>query len=358
MDKKDKILNIVYYGIIVGLFYLFVNYLLPIVMPFIIGFLIAMLLYRLFYRVTKRSIKKAEGAIALCIFYALVIVICSTIGVSLTNSLIEIFKNIPTAYNNSIKPLLDRINVLINTMNNEALANPLKRALEELGGILVSVSKSAVGVLTGILTKLPNLFIQITLVIITSFFVLLDYETIIGGIRSFLNEKTEGLYIEIEDYIRNNLAKVLKSYCAIFFLTFAELSLSLTVIGKPDPIFSAFFISFLDILPILGVGTVLIPWGIIDLIYGKFTGLWLLVIYLVITFVRQYVEPKLVGANLGLHALTSLVAMIVGLDLFGLVGMFGIPILLSFIVYHEDNIQNAKLTEKKKNGKKKNTAAD
>ena len=72
----------------------------------------------------------------------------------------------------------------------------------------------------------------------------------------------------------------------------------------------------------LGTGTVLVPWGAACLIIGKTrTGVYLLLLYLVIMVVRYIVEPKVVGSQLGLHPLLSLVAMFVGLRVFGVVGL-------------------------------------
>ena len=122
-------------------------------------------------------------------------------------------------------------------------------------------------------------------------------------------------------------------------LTFIELFIGLSIIGISNSGMWAAIISVLDILPVLGVGTVLIPWGISALITGKLLlGFGILLIYLVITVVRNIVEPRLVGTNLGLHPLATLMAMICGVRLFGAIGMFGLPLTLSFLVSHnKDN---------------------
>ena len=94
----------------------------------------------------------------------------------------------------------------------------------------------------------------------------------------------------------------------------------------------ALIIAFLDILPILGTGSVLIPWGIIAAINGDLTtAASVIFLYVVITIIRNVIEPKLVGKQVGLHPMLALAAMLIGLKFFGLLGMLGLPILLSFL---------------------------
>ena len=88
-----------------------------------------------------------------------------------------------------------------------------------------------------------------------------------------------------------------------------------------------------DLMPILGVGGILLPWGGIALILGNLKmGIGIIVLYLIIAAVRNSVEPRIVGKEIGLHPLATLVAMVVGLRLAGLVGMMMLPISLVAIV--------------------------
>ena len=87
-----------------------------------------------------------------------------------------------------------------------------------------------------------------------------------------------------------------------------------------------------DILPVLGTGGIMIPWGIISLIMGKWVlGLGLLALYLIITVIRNIIEPKIVGHQVGLHPVVTLLSMLAGLQLFGIIGLFGFPITLSLL---------------------------
>lgn len=88
----------------------------------------------------------------------------------------------------------------------------------------------------------------------------------------------------------------------------------------------------------LGTGGIIIPWAVISLIQGNiFLGCGLLILYIAITIIRNIVEPKIVGSQLGLHPVVTLASMFVGLQVFGGLGLFGMPITLSLLKHLNDN---------------------
>lgn len=94
----------------------------------------------------------------------------------------------------------------------------------------------------------------------------------------------------------------------------------------------ALVIAVLDILPVLGTGSVLIPWGIFAALNADFKmAAGVLILYLVITIIRNIIEPRLVGKQVGLHPVLTLAGMLLGLKFAGFAGMLGVPFLLAFI---------------------------
>jgi predicted PurR-regulated permease PerM len=105
-------------------------------------------------------------------------------------------------------------------------------------------------------------------------------------------------------------------------LTFSECFIGLSLIGIPYALVISLFIAVVYILPVLGTGTVLVPWSVVCLVMGKTTtGISLLALYLVIMVARYIVEPKIIGVQLGLHPLVALIAMYVGLKALGVAGL-------------------------------------
>ena len=121
-------------------------------------------------------------------------------------------------------------------------------------------------------------------------------------------------------------------------ITFVELSVGLTLIGVNRAILVALLIAIFDILPVLGTGGIMIPWVILSALGGDLPHAFaLLVLYVIITVIRNIIEPRIVGAQIGLHPVLTLMSMFVGNHLFGIVGLFGLPILLSLLRYLNDN---------------------
>jgi predicted PurR-regulated permease PerM len=126
---------------------------------------------------------------------------------------------------------------------------------------------------------------------------------------------------------------MIKAYAIIITITFCELGLGLSILTFLK-VYSGSYIfiiaaltAIIDIIPVLGTGTVLIPWALYNLISGNYSlAVGLLVIYACITVIRQIIEPKLVAAQLGIPAFLTIVSMFIGSQIFGVIGIFILPI--------------------------------
>ena len=116
--------------------------------------------------------------------------------------------------------------------------------------------------------------------------------------------------------------RYLRAYFFIFLLTFGELLLGFLLLRLNYAFWLAWVTALLDLLPVLGVGLVLLPFGIFELCTGQvLRGVGLLLLYAVITVVRQVVEPRWVGKSLGVHPLLLLFGIYAGLRIFGVAGL-------------------------------------
>jgi len=106
------------------------------------------------------------------------------------------------------------------------------------------------------------------------------------------------------------------------------------LLGIDNAILIALIIAILDLLPVLGTGTVLIPWGIINIILGNYLiGVALIILYVVILIIRNIIEPKIISKQVGLHPLITLLCIFIGLKLFGFIGIIFLP-LVTILVYN------------------------
>lgn len=110
------------------------------------------------------------------------------------------------------------------------------------------------------------------------------------------------------------------------------MSIGLSILKISNSILIAALIAIIDILPILGTGGILLPWAIISIITGNIgLAIGLVSLYLLILIIRQVLEPKIVGNQIGLHPIVTLICMFVGAQLLGFIGLFLLPILVTIL---------------------------
>ena len=127
----------------------------------------------------------------------------------------------------------------------------------------------------------------------------------------------------VKEYLVGAFARMVRAYLILLGITFGELAAGAFLFGVPHPATAAAVVALVDLLPVLGTGIVLIPWAAVALLQGEvFLGAGLAVLYGVIALVRNLLEPKILGRQMGLHPLAALVSIYVGGRLFGLLGLF------------------------------------
>lgn len=164
--------------------------------------------------------------------------------------------------------------------------------------------------------------------VISSFYFALDRERVGKFFSSLVPQTWRHHLPELRRSAGRAAAGYIKAYLIILLITFCELFIGFSVLRVDYAFLLAAVIAVIDILPVLGVGTVLIPWATIAFIERNMRlGFGLLILYGVIVIVRQFAEPKIVGGTLGIHPLLTLAAMYLGFRLFGVAGMIIGPIL-------------------------------
>lgn len=119
-----------------------------------------------------------------------------------------------------------------------------------------------------------------------------------------------------------------KSRVIIMLIVFGILSIGFLIINAPKPYLLAFLIALVDIVPLLGAGIVMIPWGVVSYIWGnREMGIGLLVLYVVLTISKQFIEPKVLGNQIGIRPIYTFFATIAGSLIFGPLGLILGPII-------------------------------
>ena len=366
MDKIEKrrsfIINTVFVVIIVGLFYLAIKYALGIVWPFVVAFFLAMLLQRpVNFLSTKTPLKRGISSVIMVLF--VLVIVGSILGLIIGRIVIELkgffdyllikmedapafvdqiqawlsdtFSFLPKSLHESIMTATE--NFLNRLMGIEAKASA-DAIQAENSGIDFSLLSSPLGAVWGTAKQIPMIAVGVLVCVVSCCFMTTDYRTLRDMILSQLSQKRQSAVIRTKQVTFSTLGKMGKAYSIILFVTFMEMLLGLSFLKlihvyNSGYIFAiAFITAVVDIIPVLGTGTILIPWALWSLFTGDVgLGIGLLVVYAIISVIRQVIEPKLVASQLGLPPFVTIMAMYIGSQLFGFVGLFLLPITIMLL---------------------------
>ena len=336
--KKNFVVNTAFYAILAALALVFWKYLLPILMPFVIGFVIASIVQLPLNALHLRGRRRTKfAAIALCLcFYALLVWGMVFFSVKVISEVSTFAAAVPDLVYDYLYPLIWDIGDWIQNIL-EPIDMTLAQLVNEVGKTVAStlakyateVSGWAVKTLATGVVGIPGTLVTIIVTIVSSFYIAADYRTVVEFLKQLIPAAHREKVVQVVAYAEHAVVVYIKSYLVLMVLNFAELWLGFWLLDIPYKLALSLGIALFDLLPILGVGGILMPWGTIALLMGKLkVGLGIWGLYLLITAVRNAVEPKFVGQQIGLHPLATLVAMVVGLKLAGLAGMLLLPISL------------------------------
>lgn len=340
--KKNFVINTAFYAIIAVLVLAFWKYLLPILMPFVIGFVIASIVQFPLNRLPLKDTRWNKYAAAtLCIvFYVALVGMMIFLSVKVFSEISHFAASIPNLFLHYVYPIIwdlgDWVQGILEPidMNLAQIVNEVgKTVASTLAKYATEFSGWAVKALANGVISIPGALLQIIITIVSSFYIAADYRTVTGFLTKLIPASKRDYVVQVIDYARTAVVVYIKSYSIMFFVTFAELWIGFALLDIPYKLGLAFGIAFFDLMPILGVGGILLPWGAVALTMGSFRiGLGVVALYIAICATRHTIEPRIVGKQIGLHPLATLVAMIVGLELAGLVGMMLLPISLVAVI--------------------------
>ena len=211
--------------------------------------------------------------------------------------------------------------------DTEAGAALAEQVTLAFGNALSTLLSGAVAFLSGAIAVVPRVFLFLIICAIASVYFSFDLEHINAAVRGKLPEKAARALIGFKDGFLHTLVRYLRSYLMIMAMTFAIMLTGFLLLGIRYALLAAIIVALLDMLPVIGVGTVLVPWSVFTLVSGN-TGLavGLFLLFAANELIRQFTEPKIVGRHLGIHPLLTLIFLYVGYALFGVLGLLLIPI--------------------------------
>lgn len=357
--RRSTLINIVYFALIIAVYYLFIKYAAALIAPFLVAFGIAMFLQkpvRLISKKTKIN-KKFIAAGAVFLILAVIAGVLALVGYKIAvefkglgQYLLERFEDLPSLVNDIENWIISNIGFLpdsvekpiegtVNEFADKVLTFLSEKSADSLpveesaGKIDLSFLSGPIGSLISTAKQIPMFFTATLISIIACFFLTCDYDNFTSTIKKLFSEEHEKNLVRTKRLFADVLGKMFKSYATIILITFCEVAIGLNIM-KFFGIYNggyivaiSLIIAIVDIFPVLGTGTILWPWAFISFVTGDIAmGIGIIVMYVVISVLRQIIEPKLVSMNIGIHPVITLMGMYLGAQLFGVLGIFILPI--------------------------------
>ena len=306
-------------------------------MPFTIALIFAMIIEPIIKKLMKKL--KWTRWVSSVVVMASFFVILSTIIIIGTNTLFKEANKMldgQNTYFDKTKSLLSNItnNKFLKESLPSEIVDTLEKSEDELINSLIDWITKTLNGIKNYAGKIPNLLMTIFFTLMALYFICTDKIFMVDQMEHhFPDNWSKKLTYYIHE-ITKSLGMYLKAEFTLIFISFV-ISLIGFIIFKmcklnvPFPLLIALGIAFVDALPILGSGSIMVPWAIIEAINGDVVlGISIIILWLIMCIVRNLLEPKLVSKNIGIHPVVTLIAMYTGYKIFGLIGMFIGPILL------------------------------
>ncbi|MBR4869496.1 MAG: AI-2E family transporter, partial [Oscillospiraceae bacterium] len=209
------------------------------------------------------------------------------------------------------------------------LLSTLESFSQETGALLGKLSESFLAFCASLIRSLPDYLLFFITTVLAVFYTSACFPSIRSFLLRQLSFRLQKLAKEVKPQLFSTALKWLKAELTLIAITFFLLLSGFLLLRLQYALLLALVISLLDALPILGIGTVLLPWAFFALATENFLlGISLIALYLTVQLTHSLLEPRLIAAQGGLPSIAALFAMYVGFRVLGLLGMIFCPLLL------------------------------
>ena len=330
---KKILYLIIIFVLIIGILKISIFY-----MPFLIAFVISLMMEPAIKKIMEKFkfSRKISSIIMFVIVFGTILGLLiwgiSTIvseASNLLSSFNEYYEKIYNLVQNLTKNIdLGRLNLSgeITQIFQDTAISILQKASSYLQRFLTQLIK--------FVTSIPTIAVYFAVTILALYFICTDKIYMIDELEHHLPEKWVKELAKHLKQVTKTLGGYLKAQLTLILISFVISLIGLYImyfagLNVGFPLLIALGIGFVDALPILGSGTVMIPWAIASGLNGELTlGISIIVLLIIMSVTRQFIEPRIISGNIGIHPIFTIIAMYTGFKFIGVVGMFVGPILL------------------------------
>ena len=318
----------VYWGFKLAIFY----------MPFLIAFIISLMLEPIIKFIMKKTkLKRKTSSIIVFVIAIAVIIGLLTWGIT---SLISEASDILSNFNEYADMIYNMIQNVIKNIDfskiqiPENVMNTIQNSALEFLGTVTEWAKKALTGVVNFITSIPTIGIYVAVTLLSLYFICVDKIYMVDQLEHHLPEtwvKKIGVHLKA---LIQSLGGYLKAEVILVIISFFISLIGLYVFhfigwNVEYPLIMALIIGFVDALPIFGSGTVMLPWAVFTAFMGDIRlAIAIFVLWAIMSIVRQFIEPRIVSGQIGIHPIFTLIAMYTGFRFIGVIGMLLGPIIL------------------------------
>lgn len=341
---RQRLLELVYAAVVIGFLWLILRFLLPWTAPILVAFAMAAVLENAVRPMVRGGWhrKSASAVMTLTLLGALILIISTAVsktfelvsgfagkvpglmesGMELMRSLRGDAERLMTSAPEGLKTYLD------------AAADGMERAAFTLPAELSQKAMAAVG---GMAQALPDVLLFTVTAGIGTYFISASYPKVTAFILNQLPAETRRRLSELSTDLKGSFGGFLRAQLILMLITFFELLTAFLIFKTEGAFYIAAATALVDALPVFGVGTVLLPWAVFELLMGDYAfALRLTALWGGVNIVRSCIQAKLLGDQIGLDPVVSLLAIYIGWRVCGVVGMLTFPLIFVTVVQLND----------------------
>ncbi|MCM1387372.1 MAG: sporulation integral membrane protein YtvI [Bacillus sp. (in: Bacteria)] len=317
-------------------------------MPFIIGWIISLIASPLvrFLEEKLKIQRKALSAFVIIAVLAVVIFVVYSVIVKLVretigfiNELPDLWKQIEAEFT-QIGANLQGIYVRLPHDIQEKMtqiSNSLGDYLSDFIGSIGTPTFTAVG---NFAKQLPDMFMAVIMTLLSSYFFVADKSYLSDFMKKYMPKAIYYRFNLIRISFRDAVGGYFKAQFKIEVWIYILLVIGLLVLDINYAFIIALGIAFLDLLPVFGTGTVMVPWAVIEILSGEYKrAVGLLIIWCIGQLVRQVIQPKIMGDSIGIDPIPTLFLLYIGYHAAGVLGMIVVlPIAIIVINLNEAGV--------------------
>lgn len=318
--------------------YLGIRYLLPVTVPFLFGWAVALLAEPVVAPLSGRWKRGWSAGLGVSLTLAVLGVIATLLGAVIVRQLGKLAQRAPELADSARQAVTSLQDGLTNLADRapESIRPRLQKTVVSLfqnGDMLTEqLTQRIPGVVTSAVGTLGNGALGLGTGILSAYLISVRLPRLKQGIRERLPKSWQEKFAPALQRVRSALGGWLKAQLKLCTITWLIVAVGFLVLRIPGAIGWSAFVAVVDAIPILGTGTVLVPWAVICFFRQEgLRAVGLLCVYAAATITRTILEPKLVGKQLGLDPLATLIALYLGFRFWGIPGLLLTPIAASAV---------------------------